>query len=88
MIGPDSDTAVLALLREEGPCTLTVRQIAAKAGVHRVTARVSVAALAMDGLVCVIPNYDESAYSVRHVHAAPGPCEHSLGCLISEEPAP
>lgn len=87
MIGPDdADATVLAALREEGPCTLTVRQLAAKAGIPRITVRTSVAALAMEGLICVIANGDESAYSVRHIHAAPGECGHSLGCTIAEEP--
>jgi hypothetical protein len=88
MIGPDSDATVLAALRAEGPCTVTVKQLAARAGIPRITVRTAVAALAMEGLVCVIANYDESAYSVRHIHAAPGACEHSLGCTICEEPTP
>jgi hypothetical protein len=86
MIGEDSDAAVLAYLRAEGPCTVTVKRLAVKTGIPRVTARTSVAALALDGLVCVIANIDETVYTFRHVHAAPGPCEHSLGCTVFEEP--
>jgi hypothetical protein len=88
MIGPDSDTAVLTALREDGPCTVTVRQLAARTGLPRVTVRASVAALSVDGLICVISSEDEAFYTVRHIHAAPGTCGHSLGCTISEEPAP
>lgn len=88
MIGPDSDAAVLAALREEGPCTLTVRQLALKAGVPRVSVRASVAALSVEGLICVIADEYDSLYSVRHIHAAPGSCGHSLGRTICEEPAP
>jgi DNA-binding IclR family transcriptional regulator len=86
MIGPaDSDAAVLAFLRAEGPGTVTVRQVAEGAGVPRVTARTSVAVLAVDGLVCLISSDDESAYMIRHIHAERGPCEYSLGCTIQEE---
>jgi len=87
MIGQDSDAAVLASLRAEGPCTVTVKQLAARTGLPRVTVRTSVTVLALDGLVCVIPNEGESAYMIRHLHAGPGSCEHSLGCTIQEEGA-
>lgn len=87
MIGPDSDAAVLEYLRAEGPGTVTVKRLAQRTGLHRVTARTSVASLSMTGLVCVIPSADESLYMIRHLHAAPGPCEYSLGCTIQEEPA-
>lgn len=39
MIGPEADEAVLACLRAGGPGTVTVKQVTAKAGVTRVTAR-------------------------------------------------
>lgn len=85
MIGPeDSDAAVLALLRGDGPGMITVKQLAARAGMPRVTARTSVAALAIEGLICLIANDDESAYQIRHLHAGPGRCEHSLACVIQE----
>lgn len=87
MIGQDSDAAVLAYLRAEGPCTVMVKRLAEKTGIPRVTVRTSVAALALDGLVCVIANIDESAYTFRHIHAAPGTCGHSLGCTVFEEPS-
>jgi hypothetical protein len=86
MIGIDGDEAVLAYLRGRGPCTLTVRELATGTGIPRVTARASVAALSVDGLVCLIINGDETVYRVRHLHAAPGRCEYSLACTISEAP--
>lgn len=87
MIGPDGDAAVLAFLRGEGPGTVTVRRISEETGVARVTVRASVAALSVDGLVCVIPSIDETAYMVRHLHAGrtPGRCEEPLGCTIFED---
>jgi hypothetical protein len=89
MIGPDSDTAVLSFLRAEGPGTVTVKRIAAKTGVPRVAVRASVAALAVDRLVCVIANADETVYMIRHLHAEKSgvPCEDPLGCAIQEEGA-
>lgn len=87
MIGQDSDAAVLAFLRSEGPGTVTVKRLAAETGFSRITVRTSVTALAVDGLVCLIPDIEETAYLIRHLHAAPGTCEHSLGCEIREEGA-
>lgn len=84
MIGPDSDAAVLAFLRAEGPGTVTVKQIAEKTGVPRVTVRASVAALAVDGLVCLIANHGETVYAVQHLHSGKSgaPCEEPLSCAI------
>jgi MarR family len=90
MIGPEkSDAAVLAFLRAEGPGTVTVKRVAQGTGIPRVTVRASVAALAVDGLVCVIPNIDETAYMIRHLHAekSAGPCEEPLGHAIQERGA-
>jgi hypothetical protein len=90
MIGPaESDAAVLAFLREEGPGTVSVKRIAERTGVPRVTVRTSVCALALDGLVCLVANIDETAYMIRHLHAGrkSGPCEEPLGCTIQEEGA-
>jgi hypothetical protein len=70
MISQDNDTAVLGCLREYGPGTITVRT--------------SVTALSLDGLVCLIPDVQETAYMIRHLHAGPGNCEEPLGCEIQE----
>jgi MarR family len=80
----DSDAAVLAALREYGPGTVTVKQVAEMAGVPRVTARVAVAYLALDGLICLIPDVHEIGYMIRHLHAEPGTCEESLGVTVQE----
>jgi hypothetical protein len=90
MIGPaEADAAVLAFLRSEGPGTLTVKRIAVKTGIPRITVRTSVTALALDGLVCLVANIDETAYMIRHLHAGKSgiPCEEPLGCTIQEEGA-
>lgn len=87
MIGQDSDAAVLRFLRSEGPGTVTVRQLATATGIPRVTVRTAVASLAVDGLLCVIASADESTYMIRHLHAAPGPCEQPLACKIREDPS-
>jgi hypothetical protein len=84
MIPQDNDTAVLGCLREYGPGTITVKQLAALAGLSRITVRTSVTALAVDGLVCLIPDVQETAYMIRHLHAGPGNCEEPLGCEIQE----
>lgn len=80
----DSDAAILAFLRECGPGTVSVRRISEKTGVPRVTVRASVGCLAESGLVCVISEDQESVYVVRHLHAGPGPCGHSLRTVIRE----
>lgn len=91
MIGPEeSDAAVLAFLRAEGPGTVTVKRLAQATGIPRVTVRTSVAVLAVDGLVCLIASADETAYMIRHLHAGKSdePCGEPLGCTIREEGAP
>lgn len=87
MIGQDSDAAVLAFLRAEGPGTVTVKRLAQETRIPRVTVRTSVAALSVEGLVCLIPSMDETLYMIRHLHAAPGECGHSLSCTIQDEGA-
>lgn len=84
MILDASDTTVLARLRADGPGTVTVRQLAADTGLRKMTVRVAVACLASEGLVCVIPDHEENAYLVRHLHAGPGECEEPLGRAIQE----
>lgn len=84
MLGQDDDAVVLACLRAEGPGTITVKQLAEKTGLPRVTARTSVAALAMDGLVCLIADPTETRYLVRHLHVSPRRCEEPLGSVIQE----
>lgn len=86
MTGPEeSDSAVLAVLRADGPGAITVKQLSARTGLPRVTVRTSVAVLAVEGLICLIADEGETLYQVRHLHAAPGRCEHSLGCVITED---
>lgn len=85
MIGPDSDKAVLAFLRGEGPGTVTVKQLSQRTGIPRVTVRTSVAVLAEEGLLCVIADDSETAYMIRHLHAAPGACQYPLACTVSED---
>jgi predicted transcriptional regulator of viral defense system len=90
MISSDeSDGWVLAFLRREGPGTVTVRRIAEKTGVPRVTVRASVAVLAVDRLICLIANVDETAYMIQHLHAEKSdlPCEEPFGCTIQEDGA-
>lgn len=85
----ESDAWVLAFLRREGPGTVTVKRIAEKTGIPRITVRTSVAALAIDRLVCLVANIDETAYMVRHLHAEKSdiPCEEPFGCVIQEDGA-
>lgn len=85
MIAPEeADAAVLALLRADGPGVITVRQLSVRTGIPRVTVRTSVTKLILDGLVCLFTQ-DDNVYQVRHLHAGPGHCDHSLGCVISED---
>jgi DNA-binding IclR family transcriptional regulator len=84
MTGAEADKAVLAALRANGPGTITVKRLATAAGVARVTARSSVAQLAVEGLVCALPDYGETAYMVRHLHVAAGECTESLRAVIQE----
>lgn len=86
MIGPDSDEAVLAYLREAGPGTVSVRRLARETGLPRVTVQASLFALTVEGLICTLTDPGESLFMIRHVHAAPGHCGHSLGCTVSEDP--
>lgn len=78
------DEAVLAALREWGTGVISVDLLARKSGVARVTARTSVAHLAIDGLVCLIANPGETRYSVQHLHAGPGECMVPLGAVLRE----
>jgi hypothetical protein len=50
----------------------------------RVTVRTSVAALALDGLVCLITDAQETRYMIRHLHAEAGSCEQPLAATIQE----
>lgn len=84
MTGQDNDVRVLAALREHGPGTITVKQLAGAAGTARVTVRASVTALALEGLVCLIPAGQETAYMIRHLHAEPGECSEPLHDVIQE----
>jgi DNA-binding IclR family transcriptional regulator len=84
MTAEENDAAVLACLRRDGPGTVTVKQLAEKAGLPRVTVRASMMALAETGLVCVIATPQETRYMIRHLHAEPGPCAHSLGHTVQE----
>jgi len=90
MIDRDSDAAVLAFLRAEGPGAVTAAQIAKGTGLSRAAARTSVLALDGEGLICTVQwagDWGTGEYEVRHLHSAPGPCGHSLGCVIQEEGA-
>lgn len=80
----EADQAVLAALRGGGPGPVTVKQLSSRAGLPRVTVRTSITALALDGLICLFTD-DDNVYQIRHLHAVPGPCGHSLGCVITED---
>lgn len=80
----EADAAVLAWLRERGPVTVTVKQIAQGAGIARVTVRASVMALSDEGLVCLIYDPSDDTFTIRHLHAAPGSCEQSLAAVIRD----
>jgi uncharacterized membrane protein len=80
----DSDAKVLACLRAEGPGTITVKQLAQKAGLPRITVRTSVEALESQGLVCLLTNGPETMYMIRHLHADPGECSEPLGIAVQE----
>jgi hypothetical protein len=84
MISEDSDARVLACLRGEGPGTVTVKQLAQKTGLPRITVRTSVDALALDGLVCLMTNSQDTVYMIRHLHAEPGECSEPLGVTVQE----
>lgn len=81
---PENDAKVLTTLREHGPGTITVRQLAENAGLPRVTVRTAVAVLSFDGLVCLITDSSASTYVICHLHAGPGECEEPLGRAIQE----
>lgn len=84
MISQDNDAVVLRCLREHGPGTVTVKQLARAAEMARITVRTSVTALALDGLVCLIPDAGATGYMIRHLHAVPGPCGQPLVATIQE----
>jgi hypothetical protein len=84
MISEDSDAKVLACLRKEGPGNITVRQLAVLTELPRVTVRASVDALAVDGLICLLTNAQDTVYTIQHLHAEPGECSEPLGARIQE----
>jgi DNA-binding Lrp family transcriptional regulator len=80
----DSDAKVLACLREHGPGTITVKQLAQMTGLPRITVRTSVDTLDFDGLICLLTNGPETTYMIRHLHADPGECGQPLGMTVQE----
>jgi DNA-binding IclR family transcriptional regulator len=84
VIAQDNDATVLACLRRYGPGTITVKQLAQMAELPRVTVRASVDVLAMDGLVCLMSDCQETTYMIRHLHAEAGLCEQPLGAVIQD----
>lgn len=86
MIFQDDDAVVLAALRERGPGTVSVRLLHKVTGLPSVTVRVSVTALVIDGLVCLIPDTGETRYLIRHLHAGPGQCDQPMGTVIQGAP--
>ena len=84
MSADEGDDQVLACLREHGPGTVTVKQLAAMTGLGRVTVRTSVLALGTEGLVCAFADRGETQFVIRHLHAEPGLCGEPLSCVIQE----
>jgi hypothetical protein len=84
MTREEADARVLDVLRRLGPGKVSVKLLAAEAGVSRVTAITCVMALTTDGLICVLHDLGETQYVVQHLHAAPGRCESALGAVVVE----
>lgn len=80
----EDDARVLAWLRERGPVTVTVKQVARGTTLPRCTVRACMAVLGDQGLVCLMYDSLYDTYLVRHIHAEPGSCEESLGETIQE----
>jgi hypothetical protein len=84
MTAAENDARLLAFLRGHGPGTVTVKYLAEATGLSRVTVRVSATALAVEGLVCLVPVCAETQYVIRHLHAEAGRCEEPLEAVIQE----
>lgn len=83
-----ADTAVLAYLRERGTGQVTVREIAAAAGLKRVTTQVSLYVLNHEDLICItqwLGDVGSDRFVIRHLHPGPDPCEDPLPLYIQED---
>lgn len=79
-----ADAIVLAKMREFGPGTITIKELARQTGLPRITVRTCVAVLGNEGLVCLVADIAETTYMIRHLHAEPGECNQPLACSIQE----
>jgi len=84
IIPEEADARVLAVLRDRGPGKVSVKLLAAEAGVPRISVSTSMMALSTAGLVCMLHDLGETQYVVQHLHAGPGRCEASLGAVVVE----
>jgi len=84
MTAAEADARVLDVLRRLGPGKVSVKLLAAEAGMARVTAITCVMALNTAGLICVLHDLGETQYVVQHLHAVPGRCQDELGLVVVE----
>lgn len=84
MMSKQTDAIVLAKMREFGPGTITVKELARLTGLPRITVRTAVSILGSEGLVCLMADITETTYMIRHLHAEPGECDQPLACSIQE----